>query len=434
MLGTLVKALAARSDTTDATGGQFVHPYSMGRPLIPEFDPGLAVREGYHLNAWLFACVALRARLVASLPWRVLERKGSKWQPIPGGHDLEHLLESPNNRMTRQQLFGMTSQHLDLSGNYIWKIVSLGSKPDELWPMNPAVMRPVVQAEGDPSTFRPILSKESRGAWTTHFERTDGVTKERVPVAEAVHGMCTTPDNPMWGSPPYRAVRPVVEMDRDQVQWNRSTVRNMAVPPGAIVDPQPMEQKEADDTKEALRERFSGPDKAREPMLLTGGATWVPFGMTPVEMDWLDGRKFNVVEICAVYNVPPQLILPDGSKYDNLKAAIPYLYEHSALPQADLIEGPLNLALFPKREDRRKYWIHYDTSGIEALQDNLKEDFETLGRAVENGIRLNDVIALLELPLEPQPGGDVPRYRSTLVEWTEEGTEEADAKLEVAAA
>lgn len=414
----LIRALASAGRSSQSTVGQFVHPYSMGRPLLPDFDVSKAFVDGYHANSWVRSCVSMRARLVKKVPWIVRERHGEKWEPVPGGHEKGVLIEAPSDRLSREIMMTLASQHLDLNGNFLWKKVMVGKRVDELWPLNPGVMKPVAD----------------KGEWISRYERTDGLREEPEPAEAVIHGLDIDGGNPLWGSPPFRSIRGVVAMDRDQVDWNRSTVRNLGVPPGALVDPNLTDPKEIGDVREELRQRFDDPSKARQPMLLTGGASWVPFGMSPVDMDWDKGQRFSVYRICAVYNVPVIILLPDHSSYNNLDTAITYLWNHAAVPQLDVIRDALNLHLFPTRAERSKFFIDYDLSGVEALKKKLKDELEALGKGVENGIVLNEMISLLELPLGPQPGGDVPRYRSALVEWREEGTEEADAKLDVAAA
>jgi len=206
-------------------------------------------------------------------------------------------------------------------------------------------------------------------------------------------------------------------MDNDQVTWNRNPPRNGNVPRGAFVDPT-ITDENAQEAKDRIMAQ-SGPEHAGKPMVIGGQAKWERMALSPVEVDWLNTTNMTVKRVCAVYNIPPAVIIPEtatrGMNNSNLAESIRYLWEHSALPVADLVEEALNQSLFGSRDDRKKFWIHYDTSGVKAMQQTFKEQLVAVTEGVKNGIRLNDMLSLMDIPIDPQPGGDQPVRANTLI-------------------
>lgn len=398
----LIKAIATR-ETTAMT---FL-PYGQGRwPLQREYDPTEAYLQGWNTCVWIFACVSRIAQCVSSLSWTVKERQEGKWKTIPSGHDYEQLIEYPTQKsISRKTLMTLAVQHLLLPGEFFWKKITVGKRVDELWPVNPLIVDPVI----------------SSGEWISKYKLRRGLATigEDIPAESMVHGLYVNPERPFRGHSPFRALRETVAMDNDQVTWNRNLPRNGNVPKGVFVDPNLTTPEQLNETKDYLLAR-SGPQFAGEPLVLGGQAKWERMALSPQEVDWLNTAKMTIHRVCAAYNIPPAIIIPEtastGLNNSNLPESIKYLWVHSSLPVADMIEEALNLSLFQTRDERKKFWIHYDTSGIAAMQEKLKDQLEAISEGVKNGIRLNDMISLTEVAVEPQPGGDQPVRASSLIE------------------
>ena len=62
----------------------------------------------------------------------------------------------------------------------------------------------------------------------------------------------------------------------------------------------------------ALRESFaqwqSGPSKAGKFLLLDSGLTWKQLSINPDDAEFLASRKFQVEELCRLYDTPPPLV------------------------------------------------------------------------------------------------------------------------------
>ena len=402
--------------------GQFVPVWGYGgqTPIRKDWDAERAILEGFEVCPWVFACIAHQVRVVASLPWVVEERQGRrdpKWVRVDD--PLEEKLEYPNKFMSRQFFFSMLVQHLGLSGNGLAKINLVNGKPDEFWPLNPAVTHPVPHDK----------------KWLSHYEvfkiaRGTGKPEE-LPPERVLHAQHPNPRNPFWGFSPLQACGAAVDAEVQRDQWDVQTARNRGIAFGAFQDPNLVSDAQIKEAAGKLEEFFSRPigdGSARRPLVYGGEASWLRMSLTPQELERMATRHFSVAQVAAAYGQLVALLLPDGQTYNNLSTAVAHMVEHSALPVADLIRDALNTQLIP-REDRARRWITYDTSGVKALKRKLTEQLADVKTGTEAGVQLNDMLQVADLAIQPQPGGDRSRYPTNLVEF-DEGGEGDDAETE----
>jgi HK97 family phage portal protein len=59
---------------------------------------------------------------------------------------------------------------------------------------------------------------------------------------------------------------------------------------------------------EAWQARHGGTDQAHKPGILAGGAHWNTISVTPEQSQFLETRKFEVIEIARLFRVPPVMI------------------------------------------------------------------------------------------------------------------------------
>ena len=77
---------------------------------------------------------------------------------------------------------------------------------------------------------------------------------------------------------------------------------------GVIEAPKALDKPGADALNQWWQDLKGGSDKAFQPGVLTGGATWKPIAIPPENAQFLETRKFQVNEIARLYRVPPHMI------------------------------------------------------------------------------------------------------------------------------
>lgn len=404
----------------------FGFTYGGGQPIQTDWDSDRAIREGYQGSTWPFACIDRLAGAAASVPWRVMKRVGGGPKPAgkgmsgtgeweaDNGNPYETLIERPSEDMSRQFLISVMAILLGTGGNALLKQIYVTrngkAEPDELWPINR--YRPVPVDEFNPVLkFDPVTKRQL--VWIEGYKRLDRPNVPMLYPREVIHAMYPDPSNLIWGQSPMRAVAPIVDMDRQQVAWNAALPQNANVPRGAFVDRNLKTDGQMREAARILQSRMAESAGGGTPLVLGAGSEWLRMAFSPVEIDWNEGRKLSMIEICAAYGVLPSLFISD-SKYANQETAVKHMWKNGAHRLLSVIEDAFNLKLVP-RARRGDLWIHFDLSVIPDIQDTLPQRLEAHSRAVGSGIPINRSMELLELPLSHVEGGDAPLVSSLLI-------------------
>ena len=395
------------------TTSQLLGPWQNNRPQAKEWDEAKAVKEGFKLNPYVYACIDLLAVNAASIPWKAMTRSGAgeDWEPEPG-HPLEDLIEFPNAKMSRQDLIERLIQHLQTGGNGLWSMTMVTSLregrkfPGELWPIPPEGIRPVPERESFIRGYEYIKD----GIW---------IRDPLIPAEEVLHFMRNDPSNPYWGMGPLQAAASAVDTDVQASRWNRITFANRAVPDGVFSIDRPLSREEWELAREEVRKNYAGADNARTPWVLGNGAKWEMMSWKPTELDFIEGRKFTREEICAAFHVPPPMVeVMENATLANLGDSRKKLWTDGVIPLLDNVKGVLNRVLVPMFGDRRTLMLDYDLSGVEVLRADMKSKGEVLKLFTGCGIPLNVAVELLDLDIEPVEGGDIGLVPSTMIPLT----------------
>lgn len=380
----------------------FTPPFGPIRRLDFEpYDSEKMVVDGFKACSWVYSCSSWIAEQVSGVPWYVARiDKSGREAPAPG-HELEQLLEYPNQVQSRKFMMQFQALQLMLRGNSLWRrITDNRGGGAELWPLNPAS----VEVIGSETSYIKAYRVTNKG----QSERLD------IPASDICHAQRPDPNNPLWGMPILRPLSKAISTDLDAVAWNKALINNMASPTGAFVDPNITTQEQWDEARARIDAHYSSPDNARKPLLLAGGAEYRQFGLSPAEMDFLESRKFSVTEICAAFGLLPALFSPDAATYSNLQVAVEWSWNNGAIPVLDSFADAFN-TFFIRGRDRGNFVIRYDLSGVKALQKDLTTKAQAHSAYVSSGIPVNESIRLLGLPMVPVEGGDVPLINIGLI-------------------
>lgn len=354
-----------------------------------------AVAEGYKATSWVYRAVSIIATNASSVPWVVFGKDNQAiWE-----HPISKLLDKPNPFFTRQQLIELIVDWLALAGNGYLKIVT-GSRgdPQELWPVSPDRIAP--RPSSDPAKFidgYEVL--DSKGVRRLSSEYTPENT---------AHFKLMNPANPYAGISPLMAAARAADLDNAQQEWNVSVMQNRAVPEGLFTFKRDLDETLFSAIVRRLKERMSGTAKARDPMVVGSEATYTRLGLSPVELDYLESRKFSRDEMYIVYGIPPQLGgAMEASTYNNFAASMRIFWETTLIPTyLDKIKDGLNAALSKHLQPGQ--YICYDLSTIAAMRDNDAEKAGTAKLYVDMGVPFAQINEKYELGFEPWEGWDRP--------------------------
>lgn len=347
--------------------------------------------EGYQKNIIVYRCVSLIARGIASVPWQVY--KGTLRQEV---HPLLTLLQHPNPRQGLSSFMESLTAYLLLSGNAYIEMVSSEKDPLELYLLRPDRMRIVPGTGGIPEAFEYTLNGQSI----------------RIPVdpldgrSRLLHLKTFNPLHDWYGMSPIEVAAYAIDQHNAVATHNLSLLQNGGRPTGALQfhpgkDEDLLTEDQRQRLRQDLREMVEGNHNSGRVLIMEGNFEWKEMGLSPKDLDFIEGKYLSAREIAQVYGVPPMLIgVPGDATFSNYKEARYHLWEDTILPLLEFIKGEFNQWLPEFFEGNLT--LDYDTESIPALAPKR----EALWGKVEKAsfLTVNEKRALLGYP--PIPNGN----------------------------
>lgn len=395
----------AKSVLTGMWGG--LSRYQLG-PLWTDWSTENAVRRGLEVSGWVYACIRYIADSASSVTWVVQERNDEgEWVDVPF-HPLEALLANPNRWSTGHQFITRLTQHMYVGGNCIvHQLRSVRDEVLELWILNPDRVKPVPHPQEFISSYQFSAS---------------GSDPVDISVDDIIHFMFSNPADPYWGLAPLKVIGRVVDTEVEAIRWWKVSLMNRCVKDGILTFKRSLSIAKWREARKELAEQHQGAGGARGPFVVGEDADYKPFTMTPAELDFIQSRKVNRVDICAVFGMPPPLVGDlEHTTYNNVKEARRIFWLDTMIPFISNLQQCLNKSLLPAFEDPLRYRIWYDLSNVEALRENLREKAEVSKILWNMGVPFNKLSSALQLGIKPIPGGDRGYIQSSMLPLDENG-------------
>lgn len=357
-----------------------------GAPVYKSWTIKNAVKDGYKANSWVYRAVSLISKSAASVPWGVINEKGEYI-----GHYLSDLINHPNNAISRQDMFELIISWLELGGNAYLKTVQAGKQISELWPVSP-------------DRLKPILSKDI-SEWIKGYALDQSVKPDFKP-EEIIHFKYFNPASPYEGLGPLQASCKTVDIDVDQLNWNKSAMQNRGVLDGVFSFKREFRsQDQADAVAEKLNERHAGSDNARRIGVVGSEAKYVRTALTPVQMDFIDSRKFNRDEIFITFGVPPQYAgTQESSTYNNYQTSELIFWFQKIIPLLDDLRDTFN---FFFQDELGKDKITYNLNSVAAIRRALLERSKTAKTLFDMGVPVSQLNKIFEFGIQEYAGWDI---------------------------
>lgn len=380
-----------RSETkASATAPLFVSAGSHQPVWTPRQYDTLA-EEGYQKNIIVYRCVSLIARGVASVPWQVYKHEARLET-----HPLLTLLENPNPQQGLSRFMEALTSYLLLSGNAYVEAVIPEKEPWELYLLRPDRMRVIPGKSGVPEAFTYTLQGRS----------------VRIPVdplngrSRVLHIKTFNPLHDWYGMSPIEAAAHAIDQHNAVASHNLALLQNGGRPSGAIQfhpdkDGYVLSEEQREQLREELRTAVEGMRNSGRVLMLEGNFEWKEMGLSPKDLDFIEGKYLSAREIAQVYGVPPMLVgVPGDATFSNYKEARYHLWEDTILPHLEMIKCEFNQWLSPLFGEDLS--ITYDTDSIPALAPKREALWGKIEKA--SFLTLNEKRALVGY--SPIPNGD----------------------------
>lgn len=166
---------------------------------------------------------------------------------------------------------------------------------------------------------------------------------------------------------------------------NGTNIGAVATHPGTLSEPA------FERLKETLREKYEGLGNAHRLLLLEEGITFSKNTIPPNDAQFLETRKFQILEIARIFRVPPHMMADlERATFSNIEHQGTDFIVHSVRPWLIRWEQTINWKLFSETEQKRLYaefLIEGYLRGDSAARAAFYKEMFNIGVYSQNDIR-----------------------------------------------
>lgn len=322
--------------------------------------------EAYVRNVIGYACTRLIAQSAAAIP-RVVKMGNTELSE----HPVISLLNRPNRHQTGAELLEAFYSYYMLAGNSYVEAVALDeTNVDELYTLRPDRMKAIPGPRGWVIEYEYKVNSQ-----TVRFDVNVGRKQSPIMHFKAFH-----PLNDYYGMSPIEAGAFGIDVHNAAGGFSKALLDNAARPSGALSTDQNLGDEQFNRAKTELKDQYSGEKNNGKPMLLEGGLKWVPFALTPQELDFIESKREMAREIALAFGVPPLMLgIPGDNTYSNYQEANRAFYRQTVMPLSE--RGLAAFAMFLAPTYGEKLVIEPDFDDLPALAEERKLLWERLNSA-----------------------------------------------------
>lgn len=311
----------------------------------------------------VLSCVRILSETTGTLPLVMYEQMQPRGKRRATEHRLYGLLhDAPNPAMTRFEWITTVMGHLTGWGNhYSERQIDGAGRTIALWPLHPGRM----EVSGSPVTG--LVYKYNTGNDIVPL-REDQVLHFRGLGADGVRGYSV-----------LRLAKEAIGLGMATQEYGARWFGNGARPTVVMVHPGRLSDKARDNLVDSWNANHQGLSNAHRAAVLEEGIDIKTIGIPPEDSQFLQTRKFQRVEIAAMFRVPPYMIGEmDGAIKANVEQQSLDLWQ-SIVAWLVCIEQRCGLSLLSAKE-RSQYLFKFLADGL------VRADIEARYRAYGTGI------------------------------------------------
>jgi HK97 family phage portal protein len=236
----------------------------------------------------VWRAVMVGSSVPASLPFHAYRAVGE--QRVRATGQAAKLMDDPHPDMTPFELWQMAYLHRKLWGNaYLRKLRNPLSQVAELWPVHPGRVKVGRESEAGRKVYaidggKEVLSDDQ----ILHLP------------GMGYDGIC--------GVSPIRAARQGIGLGMAAEEFGAKLFGSGSLATGILQTEQRLTQRQADRLADRWREKRTGLEHAHETIVLDSGAKFHQLTIAPEDAQFLETRRFQVVEMCRMLGLPPFLM------------------------------------------------------------------------------------------------------------------------------
>lgn len=246
---------------------------------------------------WVYAANNFISEAFAGVEWQLTKTLKNGDKETITEHPLLTLLDSPVDNMHGMQFGYLHAAYLNLVGESY--IIPLGKNSKN--PKLPAALHILPAHMVEYKVNKDTGDEAIKIGQDLYLENT---ATERT----FYRDYRPDPDNPRNGKSIVSAAASAIDTDEKAKRYNRQFFANAARPSMLVESEKQMTDLAYNRWKQQLNELYTGEFNAYKPLLLEGGASAKPFALTQKDMDFLQGRKFSMDEILAMFGISPAML------------------------------------------------------------------------------------------------------------------------------
>lgn len=283
--------------------------------------------------------------------------------------DLEKLLLKPNGNQSIESLFEQLDGYLLLTGNGFLLSDTPGIGKNA---------KRATELSVPPSTMVDIISNnlEVTGYKINYLsENVDPERMGHVKYFNPVGGQ-ELPQNMMLGMAPLMACRNLIKKYENADIAQGSMFLNMG--PSGLLNGEDgqLTQEQATAVQDTFNQNKTGPSKAGKITITPARLHWTQIGISPVDLDIINGKKEMLSELCNVFHFPIALVTETSSTDNNMDNARSQLITDAVIPLVEKRKQMLNNWLTPQFGD--DLFIDFNYEIFPEMQEDFKEKADIL--------------------------------------------------------
>ena len=374
---------------------------------------GATLTSAYQQSVWVYSCIHTLAANVAQIPFR-FSRGQRKGEDLISTGPLVDLFNRPHPQLTRFGFWELYISWLCLRGEVFVVPVQVSRSERRLLVLSPDHFQHVVQ------------DHELVGWRYSGFGSQAPLESQVFLPDEILHDKIPNPFNPWRGMSPLTVAMLAAETDYASAQFMKGTMLNNADSGVIACMDEQLSPEQREQLLAALQSRKRKAGSADRPLLLWGKIRIERAAPVNTDLQFLENRKFNRQEICAVFGVPQELLgfTEDANRSVSDSARLNFI-EHRIAPLCQRIEAVIAPEI--TRFGPSVYGF-FDIDSLPIMQLARRSRVETAQRFFQMGVPLNDINRALDLGFPDYPWGNVgyvPRNLAAIAEASDRDSPES---------
>lgn len=358
---------------------------------------GATMHSALHQSTWVYSCINTIASSVAQVPFRVSrgERKG---EDILDDGKLVELLKQPHPQLNQFQFRQLWVTWLMLRGEAFVVPHYAGNGRARR-------RRMLVLC---PDHFQHVVEDNELMGWRYTGYGPDAPYASHVFLPEEIrHSRFPNPYHFWRGAGPNNVALLAASTDYASAQFMKGLMLNNA-DTGIIAE---TEQAPSPEQREqilaALRERKRKAGTADRPLLLWGGFKMKRPEVSSADLQFLENRKFNRQEICAIFGVPQELLgfTEDANRSVSDAARLNFI-ENRISPLCEMLESDMEPLIAEYEAEGEKLFGWFDVDSLPVMQKARHARIDSAVKLFGMGVPIHVANEVLDLGLPAMTHGD----------------------------